>query len=279
MRFQAIQCAVAGALFVSALLAQRNAGPASEANPLGHDPQAVAQGHELYNHNCTVCHGLNGAAGDRGPALGAGRSHVIRTDKALFEAIQNGIPGTAMPPFSLPATDIWKVVAYIRSLRATASDAFVPGDAARGEQIFWGQGRCGNCHMIRGRGGISGPDLSNVGGERTLESIRDSLTKPKQPIPGGYQPVEVVTADGRRLSGIAKNDNNFSLQLLDSHDRLQLFTAGELRQVLYAKQSLMPSNYDRVLKPSEFQDLLAFLSRQVVHKVERRRRSEEDDEQ
>ena len=30
------------------------------------------------------------------------------------------------------------------------------------------------------------------------------------------------------FSGIAKNDNNFSLQLLDNNDRLQLFTSDEL---------------------------------------------------
>src|SRR6266700_1932068 len=29
-------------------------------NPLGHSKQAIEQGHEIFNHNCTVCHGLNG---------------------------------------------------------------------------------------------------------------------------------------------------------------------------------------------------------------------------
>jgi putative heme-binding domain-containing protein len=200
---------------------------------------------------------------------------VIRTDAGIFEAIQKGIPGSAMPASSLQPMDIWKIVAYIRSLRATASDAFVAGDVARGERVYWEKGRCGNCHMIRGRGGISGPDLSNVGGERTLAVIRDALTKPKLPIPRGYRPVEVMTVDGRKLTGIAKNDNNFSLQLLDSHDKLQLLTSDEWVKITYRPESLMPSNYGKVLAPEEFQDLLAFLSRQVVHKMERRRRSED----
>ena len=134
-----------------------------------------------------------------------------------------------MPASGLQPMEIWKIVAYIRSLRATASDAFVPGDVAGGERIFWEKGRCGTCHMIRGRGGISGPDLSNLAGERTLAAIRDALTKSRLQIPRGYQPVEVVTLDGRKITGIAKNDNNFSLQLLDSQDRLQLFTSDELR--------------------------------------------------
>ena len=261
-----------GLLFVSSAIAQE-AGPA---NPLGRSEQAIAEGRELYTRTCTVCHGLNGVAGDRAPALGGGRSYVIRTDSAIFEAIKSGIAGSAMPASNLPPLEIWKIVAYIRSLRATASDAFVAGDAGHGEHVFWNEGGCGSCHMIRGRGGISGPDLSNIGGERTLAAIRDSLTKRKPEIPSGYRPVEVTTVDGRTLTGIAKNDNNFSLQLLDSHDRLQLLTSDEWVKVTYKTESLMPSNYEKRLKPAEFQDLLAFLSRQVVYKVERRRRSEEN---
>ena len=267
---------VGGILLASAAVAQPQ--PEQSTNPVGQSEQVVAEGRELYNRTCTVCHGANGTAGDRAPALGAGRSYVIRSDTGIFDAIKNGIPGSAMPASGLQPVEIWKLVAYIRSLRATASDAFVPGDPIRGERIYWEKSGCGACHMIRGRGGISGPDLSNVGGERTLPAIRDALTRRKLEIPRGFRPVEVITVDGRRLEGIAKNDNNFSLQLLDSQDRLQLLTSEEWVKLTYRPASLMPSNYDKVLAPAEFQDLLAFLSRQVVHKVERRRRSQGDDE-
>jgi putative heme-binding domain-containing protein len=275
---QPLRWTAAALLLAGASLAQPRPNPNAETNPLGHNEQAVREGHELFNRTCTVCHGLDGAAGGRAPALGAGRSYVRRADAAIFDAIQKGIPGSEMPPFQLPPNEIWKIVAYIRSLRATASDAFVPGDVPSGEQVFWGKGNCGACHMIRGRGGIAGPDLSNAGGERPLKVLRDALTRPRQPIPAGYRPVEVVTTGGRRVSGVAKNDNNFSLQLLDSHDRLELFTSDEIREVIYKQQSLMPGNFDKTLSPAEFQDLLAFLSRQVVHKLTRRRGSEEEDQ-
>ena len=266
-----------GFLLVSvAVLAQQPKQASGNTNPLGHTEQSIKQGQEIYNDNCTVCHGLNGAAGDRGPGLGGGRDYVRRKDQAIFDAIQNGIPGTAMPPSGLEPMNIWKVVAYIRSLRATASDAFVAGDVAHGEQIFWSKGGCGQCHMILGRGGILGPDLSNIGGEQTLQHISDSLTKVPQQIPVGYQPVEVVTANGQRLSGIAKNDNNFSLQLLDSHGRLQLFTRDELREVIYQKRSLMPSDFDKTLTSSELQNLLAYLSRQAIQGAERPEESDEE---
>lgn len=246
-----------------AALAQQRSGPVRNANPLGHDQHVIAEGSELYSHTCTACHGVDGAAGERGPAL-AGKSDYLRsTDALIFDAIKNGIPGTGMPPSGLASTDIWKIVAYIRSLRASASDSFVPGNAARGQQIFWGKGKCGSCHMIDGRGGILGPDLSSVGGQRTLREIRDALTQRPLRIPSGYQPVELVTNKGQRFSGIIKNEDNFSLQLLDSHDRLRLFVRDNLREIRNAKSSLMPSDYDKTLTPVELQDLLAFLSRQT----------------
>src|SRR6266550_799537 len=274
MCFKAMKWIAAAILLGPLTFAQPKPAPSVAVNPLVHNEQGIVEGREIYNRTCTVCHGLDGAPGGRAPGLGAGRSYVLRTDEAIFGAIEKGIPGTEMPPAGLQPMDIWKVVAYIRSLRATASEAFVPGDVAHGEQVFWNKGQCGSCHMIRGRGGIAGPDLSNVAAEQTLQRIRDALTKPRERIPPGFQPVEVITKDGQRLSGIAKNDNNFSLQLLDSHDRLQFFTSDELREVIFQKQSLMPSNYGKTLTSGELQDLVAFLNHQIVHKVERRRRSD-----
>ncbi|HKW96551.1 MAG TPA: c-type cytochrome [Bryobacteraceae bacterium] len=268
--------AVASGLLASVSALGQHKPAEANANPLGHSPQAIEQGREIFNRTCAVCHGLNGAGTDRGPGLGTGRDHARRKDAAIFDAVQHGIPGTNMPALGLQEMDIWKVVAFIRSLRATASEAAVPGDVAHGEQIFQGKGRCTECHMIRGRGGILGPDLTNIGGTEPLSAIRDALTKAKAQIPRGYQPVEVVTADGRKISGIAKNNDNFSLQLLDNAGHLDLFTLDELRHVTYKKQSLMPSDLDKTLTAAELQDLLAFLSRQAI---EGTKPAEESDEE
>ena len=44
-----------------------------------------------------------------------------------------------------------------------AAQLVVAGDRDLGKQLFFGKGRCSGCHMIRGQGGLLGPDLSNVG--------------------------------------------------------------------------------------------------------------------
>jgi quinoprotein glucose dehydrogenase len=179
----------------------------------------------------------------------------------LFDAIKHGIAGTLMPASPLPDGDVSKIVAYIRSLRATAIEAPLEGDVVRGQRIFETQGGCVRCHMIDGRGGILGPDLSNIANERSARFLHEALSQPKPHIPPGYQPVKIMTARGTSIEGILRNENNFSLQVLGNDGALHLLSRDEVKQIEYGKQSLMPTNYDKTLSPNDYRDLLAFLSR------------------
>jgi cytochrome c oxidase cbb3-type subunit 3 len=260
----AVPCAFGESLSILAQLRNRGqrSRPAST-NPLGRSREVIESGRQLYNSSCTACHGLDGTAGDRGPALAATRRYLRRSDDDLFNAIKNGIPGTLMPQTGLPDNDIWKIVAYIRSLRATASDEFVSGDAKHGEEVFRGKARCSDCHMVNGRGGLLGPDLSNIAAERRLESLRQALTSASPNIPRGYQPVRLTTKSGEKIEGVIRNEDNFSLQVMDRGYKLHLLSKEEVEQLEYGKESLMPHHYGQILSPEELQDLLAFLSRQV----------------
>jgi cytochrome c oxidase cbb3-type subunit III len=124
---------------------------AERKNPFGLSEQAVSEGLQLYNRSCTMCHGLEGMVGDRAPALAGNRRFLRRSDEDLFDAIQQGIQGTLMPAMKLPENDAWKIVSYIRSLRATAYDSPPPGDVEAGREIFFGKGGCSGCHMVDGR--------------------------------------------------------------------------------------------------------------------------------
>ena len=255
---------------ISLLLAGANCiAPAqadSPRNPLGTGPEVVAAGHVIFNRTCTACHGMDGTEGERAPALVGDRRFFRLSENALFDTIKNGIPGTAMPPLGLPDDDIWRIVVFIRAMRASASDVDVPGDAEHGATVFSGKGECLKCHMLQGKGGIIGPDLSNIGAQMTLQHLHESLTQAR-PIPIGYRPVKVVTRSGETVEGIAKNEDGFSIQILDFHDRLHLYDKSELRQIVLGTTSLMPHNYDQALTPGEYQDLVAMLARQVTVKV------------
>ncbi len=234
----------------------------ADTNPLGRTQEVIEAGRQLYNSSCTVCHGLEGTVGDRGPALAATRRYLRSSDEDLFDAIKKGIPGTLMPPAGVPDNDIWKIVAYIRSLRATASDEFVAGDVKHGEEVFRKSG-CVECHMILGHGGLLGPDLSNIGGERSLADLRQSLTSQKPNIPRGYQPVSLTARSGEKVEGVVKNEDNFSLQVMDRSYQIHLLMRDDVEQIEYGMASLMSGDFGKTLSAKELQDLLAFLSRQV----------------
>jgi putative heme-binding domain-containing protein len=235
--------------------------PLGAENPVGSGSEVIAEGHQLFNKLCTSCHGIDGAAGDRGPAMAASRRYLHQSDEELFGAIQRGIPGSQMPPMGLPENDAWKIVAWIRSMRARAYSVPVAGDRDQGATIFWGKGDCGQCHVVRGRGGLLGPDLTNLGAEMSLSQIREALTVEKPHPPLGYRPLTVKTKDGRTISGVSKNEHNFSLQMMSDDNRLHLFSSDELETITYRQKSLMSTDYDKRLSETEFQNLLAFLSR------------------
>jgi cytochrome c oxidase cbb3-type subunit 3 len=263
------------------LTAQRGGGPAAgPANPAIGNQQAIQQGEQLYGQTCTACHGKDGSAGEMAPAVAAPSRRYNRvTDAQVFDAIKNGIPLTQMAPFSGQFADdqVWQIVAYIHGLRGTAIDTPAQGNVANGEQIFWNKGQCGTCHMMKGKGGLIGPELTNIAGMRKVSSIVDALTKPLHRIPGdggthdsvlmplsSYQPVRVTLADGKVLSGVLRNEDSFSLQVFGTDNQLHLLDRSKLKEVYYEPKSLMPTDYDKRLTPAEFQDLMAFLTRQYV---------------
>ena len=261
------------------LAAQRGGGPpAGPANPFSGNAEAIAEGRTAYNDRCLACHGPDGAAGEMGPALGApARRYAQGSDAQIFAAIKSGVPNTLMPPFpDIPDDMVWKMTAYIRGLRGTAIDAPYVGDVALGEAVFWSKGKCGDCHMVKGKGGLVGPELTNLAGTRKTASIVDALTKEHHKVFGdggaipkvltplaSYQPVRITFPDGRRIHGVLKNEDSYSLQVMGLDNNLHMIDRQKV-QVTYEEKSLMPTDYDKQLTPDEFRNLMAFLTRLFV---------------
>jgi mono/diheme cytochrome c family protein len=260
---------------IGPVFAQGDGAPAL-VNPFQGKPAAVHEGESLYARHCTGCHGSNGSAGEIGPAIVSGeRADFTGNDAQVFNIIRNGIAGTPMGPQKLPEEEIWKIASYIHALRGTAIDNPQPGDTAHGEQIFWGKGQCGNCHMLGGKGGLTAPDLSNIAGTRKASTIVGALTREQHHEYGSggvhlkslspmdsYLPAHVTAADGKVFDGVLLNQDGYSLQMIGNDQRLHSFDRANLRRVDIEAKSLMPTDYDKRLTSEEFKDLIAFLTRQ-----------------
>lgn len=96
-------------------------GVASHANgnPYSdNDPVIIMEGFKLFQHyNCVGCHGDHGGGG-MGPSLRDLDWLYGDTDPQIFDSIAEG-RGHGMPAWGtkLPEDHVWKLVAYVRSLR------------------------------------------------------------------------------------------------------------------------------------------------------------------
>ena len=71
----------------------------------------------------------------------------------------------------------------------------------------------------------------------------------------------VTIRDGRQFTGIARNEDNFSLQLQSLDGTFHLLAKSDLQHLEYQPKSLMPSDYGSVLSASELDDLVSYLIR------------------
>lgn len=238
------------ALLPAAAFAQRGKMP--------RDAASIEAGRQIYMGSCSGCHGATGE-GSQGPSLLSGRASRL-ADQTLFQSIRNGLPGTSMPQFPLADDKVWQIAAFVRSLTAPASSVPYPGDAARGKAFFYGQGKCTGCHMILGEGGHPGPDLSNAGAQFTLHQLREAVTKPSARISDGYRGAAATLKSGRTLEGVAKNYNNYTVQLIDRTGKLHLLRRADLVKFDVRDESIMPAVTDEATAT----DVVAFLASQTT---------------
>jgi len=243
-------------LVPAALLAQ-------DKNPLAGDPQAAEAGKYHFRINCAMCHGLGARGGGRGPDLSRAKKKHGSSDAEMFRTIHDGVPGTDMPAamgsigVEMKDLEIWQVITYLRSIEVKTPAP--TGDAAHGKELFYGSAGCSKCHMVEGKGGRLGPDLTGTGSSRSLASIVDSIRDPSKQLAAGYQTVAVVTADGHHARGFIMNEDLFSVQMMDTSERVLLLEKDKLRSFEKSSVSLMPPYDPAALSEKDLNDILAFL--------------------
>ena len=140
--------------------------------------------------------------------------------------------------------------------------AYLPnGNAQRGAKLFADQekSKCTICHLKREKGVRLGPDLTRIGAIRSERDLLEAIVYPSATIARYHETINVLTEDGKVVSGLLVKESVNKMFLSSGEGVVQSVTFGEIEEARYSNVSLMPDGLDKILKPEELADLVAYL--------------------
>jgi cytochrome c oxidase cbb3-type subunit III len=238
-------------------------------------------GRILFESNCAGCHGLDGRGGEKGPNIATWPEISGRSDDEILTILQRGVPGAGMPAFSrLGDKKLEAVVRHLRTLQGLNGKTEIAGNVGEGKKLFFKKEGCATCHMINGAGGFLGSDLSSYGAVTSVAEMREQIMNHDQS--PRARTMVVSTRDGSRLSGFARNEDNFSLQLQTLDGKFHFLDKSTVVNVDYSPAASAMDGEEKLTK-SDLDALMSFLvitgrNSQDAGKVKALPRHHEEDE-
>ena len=168
------------------------------------------------------------------------------------------------PAVSQQAKPLLDRIAAAANERAAKFDAVLDlidqGDVRRGQEVFYGtKASCSACHAVGYRGGRVGPDLTHVGRIRDNRSLLESILYPSASFVQSYEPINLVTTDGKVYNGVLKEENAREIVLsLDAEKTLRI-RHNDIEVRRNGTVSIMPQGLEKQLTSQQLADLLVFL--------------------
>lgn len=258
---QSLAAVAATAGLLAAGLATLPQVAAEDAGNLYNTDVDIRMGQRYFERQCSRCHGFDAKGNDEvgAPDL-TGSLRNASTDAGIFNVIREGVTGTAMLPVAadVPDPTVWQLVAFINSLRYDPNSVTLEGDADSGLALFNGRAECNSCHMVDGRGGRLGPDLSRIGEDNTPEDLLLAMTNPHEEVAPRWWTLRVTGSDGIEREGFRMGEDSFGVRIMDVDENLWSFRKSEIESYERIEDSTMPS-YEGRLSDDELDDLVAYL--------------------
>ncbi len=145
-----------------------------------------------------------------------------------------------------------QIASYRKSL---TPDVLARADLSQGRALFKHQ--CAKCHKLFDDGELVGPVLT--GSQRNnLSYLLENIVDPSATVSKNYQLTIVLTEDGRILNGVLMDQNDRTITVRTTTERLTI-ARDEILEIRDSKLSMMPDQQLDVMKPDEVRDLLGYL--------------------
>lgn len=194
---------------------------------------------------------------------GAGQSDEGVTIDLDYDLTQSSQP---LPPdMATISPERWRrPVPWAPKARASAGTDSRPrpkpdGDWETGRSLFFSDRlQCAKCHRVRGEGGATGPDLSNLI-HRDVASVLRDIREPNATLHPDYVTSQVVTKDGEAIQGFVRAQREDSIHLFDASGKEIVLPRSRIESVRPTELSLMPAGLLDGSNETEVRDLLTFL--------------------
>jgi putative heme-binding domain-containing protein len=118
---------------------------------------------------------------------------------------------------------------------------------------------CLSCHRVDDAGSYLGPSLDGIGAQRSPEQLRTSLLSPKKEVLAENRTAQLITGDGKTVTGRLLNQDGFSVQLIEASGQLASFAKSGLREFTIVTTNPMLSYADK-LSAQQLTELVQYLS-------------------
>jgi putative membrane-bound dehydrogenase-like protein len=136
--------------------------------------------------------------------------------------------------------------------------AKLPGEAARGRELFFGTASCSKCHCVGGQGANVGPDLTEIQRKFDRSRLLDAIVNPSAAILLGYEGWAIATIDGRILTGKLVGQGD-PLIVADIEGKQHAIPLDQIEERRLLSTSIMPEVSALGLGSQGLADLAEFL--------------------
>jgi len=138
-----------------------------------------------------------------------------------------------------------------------------PADIERGRRVFFSNSSlCSSCHVVDGRGGDLGPDLSQVGKSKNRKGLISSILLPSEEMSPEWQGWYIEMKDGTRYDGRQIDVGTYDIKLYTQAEGFIEVDRADVADYGMSTTSLMPEGLHHRLTNQDLMDLLAFLERE-----------------